>query len=64
MNPEHVTMSSKVDAKAFKEHIELVLEYRTNKKDGMKRLRPPENQKLICYVEDLHLSYMDDYGDQ
>ena len=59
MNAEHVTMSSKVDAKAFKEHIEAVLEWRTNKKEGVKKLRPAENHKLICYVEDLHLGYMD-----
>ena len=62
--PEHITMSSKCDARTFKDTVENVLEWRTNKKIGEKRLRPPENHKLICYVEDLHLSQVDNYGDQ
>jgi len=58
-----MTMSSKCDAKDFRETIEGMLQWRTNKRLGEKRLRPPENHKLICYVEDVHLAQMDDYGD-
>jgi hypothetical protein len=27
-------------------------------------LKPPKDNRLICYVEDLHLSYIDACGDQ
>ena len=56
-------MSSKCDARVLRETVEGMLEWRTNKKVGEKRLRPPENHKLICYVEDVHLAQKDAYGD-
>ena len=41
------------------------MEYRIlNPKTHERCLRPPENNKLICYIEDLHMSYTDNYGDQ
>ena len=61
---DHVTMSSHCDSRIFKENVERLLEWRLNKQTGRHRLRPHLDNKLICYVEDLHLTWTDAYGDQ
>lgn len=61
---DHVTMSSHCDATRFKENIERLLEWRPSKLTGERKLRPHLESKLICYVEDLHLGWTDQHGDQ
>jgi hypothetical protein len=57
-------MSSHTDATVFKETVERLLDWRVSKASGTRRLRPHLDNKLICYIEDLHLAYTDPYGDQ
>jgi hypothetical protein len=57
-------MSSHTDSTLFKENVERLLEWRVNKATGQRSLRPHLDNKLICYVEDLHMSWTDHYGDQ
>ena len=62
---DHVTMSSHTDSSLFKENVERLLEFRLSKHTpGVRRLRPHLDNKLICYVEDLHMCWRDPYGDQ
>lgn len=61
---DHVTMSAHTDSQVFKENIERLLEWRVHKDSGLRRLRPHLDNKLLCYVEDLHMSWTDPYGDQ
>ena len=61
---DHVTMSAQCDSKIFKDSVERLLEWRLNKQTGQRRLRPHLDNKLICYVEDIHMSWTDAYGDQ
>ena len=61
---DHITMSAHTDSVVFKENVERLLEWRLDKKTGLRRLRPHLDNKLIVYVEDLHLSNTDLYGDQ
>lgn len=61
---DHVTMSSHTDSQIFKENVERLLEWRLNKATNQRRLKPHLDNKLICYVEDLHMSWTDAYGDQ
>jgi hypothetical protein len=44
--------------------VERLLEWRLNKATGGHRLRPHLDNKLICYVEDLHMAWTDPCGDQ
>mmetsp|Transcript_42647 Transcript_42647/g.65399 ORF Transcript_42647/g.65399 Transcript_42647/m.65399 type:complete len:169 (-) Transcript_42647:6885-7391(-) len=60
---EHLTLSQHSESKSFKRNVEGMLEYRLVAKNQERSLRPPEGNKLICYIEDLHLSYTDKYGD-
>lgn len=60
---DHITMSAHTDSVVFKENVERLLEWRLDKKTGLRRLRPHLDNKLIVYVEDLHLSNTDLYGD-
>lgn len=57
-------MSAHTDSQVFKENIERLLEWRLDKNTNLRRLRPHLDNKLICYVEDLHMSWVDPYGDQ
>ena len=61
---DHVTMSAHTDSQVFKENLERLLEWRPNKATGLRRLRPHLDNKLICYIEDLHMSWTDSCGDQ
>jgi hypothetical protein len=61
---DHVTMSSHCDSTGFKENLERLLEWRPSKQTGERRLRPHLDNKLVCYVEDLHLGWTDAHGDQ
>jgi hypothetical protein len=56
-------MSSHTDSTQLKESIEKLLEWRLDKKGGERKLRPHLDNKLICYVEDLHMSWTDQSGD-
>jgi hypothetical protein len=56
-------MSSHTDSTQFKDNIERLLEWRLDKKDGTRKLRPHLDNKLICYVEDIHMSMIDSSGD-
>jgi len=58
-------MSSHTDSSLFKENVERLLEFRLSKHTpGVRKLRPHLDNKLICYVEDLHMCWTDPYGDQ
>lgn len=57
-------MSAHCDSSVFKENIERLLEWRPSKLTGEQKLRPHLENKLICYVEDLHLGWTDAHGDQ
>ena len=61
---DHVTMSSHSDCTIFKESVERLLEWRLDRATGLRRLRPHLDNKLICYVEDVHLAATDVVGDQ
>ena len=60
---DHVTVSEHTDAAVFKGNVERLLEWRQNKATGVRKLRPHLDNKLICYVEDLHMCWTDPYGD-
>jgi excinuclease UvrABC ATPase subunit len=60
---DHVTMSSHTDSTQFKDNVEKLLEWRLDKKGGTRKLRPHLDNKLICYVEDLHMGFTDSSGD-
>lgn len=60
---DHVTVSGHTDCVVFKENVERLLEWRQNKATGTRSLRPHLDNKLICYVEDLHMCWTDPYGD-
>mmetsp|Transcript_42572 Transcript_42572/g.65299 ORF Transcript_42572/g.65299 Transcript_42572/m.65299 type:complete len:136 (+) Transcript_42572:4842-5249(+) len=57
-------MSDHTDSVIFKENVERLLEWRQNKATGQRRLRPHLENKLICYIEDIHMCWTDSYGDQ
>ena len=56
-------MSNHTSCVLFKENIEKLLEWRVSKITGNRRLRPHLDNKLICYVEDMHLGLVDQHGD-
>jgi excinuclease UvrABC ATPase subunit len=60
---DHVTMSSHTDSTQFKDNVERLLEWRLDKKGGTRKLRPHLDNKLVCYVEDVHMSWTDSSGD-
>ena len=64
MLTEHVTLSQQSDSVTFKDTIEHLLEWRHNETTGESSLVPPENNKLVCYIEDIRMSQIDAYGDQ
>ena len=61
---DHITTTQLTDSIVFRESVESLLSFRTSKTSGKKLLRPSLNNKLICYVEDVHLSWKDPFGDQ
>jgi hypothetical protein len=54
LQTDHVTLTSHTDSVCFKENVEKLLEWREVK--GVKALRPNLDNKLICFVEDLHMT--------
>ena len=60
---DHVTMSSHCDSTMLKENVERLLEWRADKATGERKLRPHQDNKLVCYVEDLHMAWKDPHGD-
>lgn len=64
LSTEHVTLSLKSDSIQFKDSIESMLEWRDSKNESEKRLRPPQDNKLVVFIEDLHLCRTDAAGDQ
>ena len=60
---EHITFSKHTDSTMLKDSIESMLEYKTDKDTGVRALRPSNNNKLIVYIQDLHLGSTDNYGD-
>lgn len=61
---EHITMSKYTDAHTFKSNVELLLEYREDKVTKERVYKPPMGNKIICYIQDLHLGSADKFGDQ
>jgi hypothetical protein len=57
-------MSNHTSCVLFKENIEKLLEWRKSKQTGTNKLRPHLDNKLICYVEDMHMGAVDQHGDQ
>lgn len=57
-------MTCHTDSIIFKENVERLLEWRLNKTTNLRKLRPHLDNKLVCYVEDLHLTQTDSHGDQ
>jgi hypothetical protein len=57
-------MTCHTDSIIFKENVERLLEWRLNKSTNTRKLRPHLDNKLVCYVEDLHLTMTDSHGDQ
>jgi len=56
-------MTCHTDSIIFKENVERLLEWRLNKSTNTRKLRPHLDNKLVCYVEDLHLTMTDTHGD-
>jgi dynein heavy chain len=61
---EHITLSKHSTCVSFKTMVEPLLEYKQEKNRRCRRLRPPAGNKLFCYIQDLHLSGVDQFGDQ
>jgi hypothetical protein len=57
-------MTCHTDSIIFKENVERLLEWRLNKQTNQRKLKPHLDNKLVCYVEDLHLTWTDSHGDQ
>lgn len=64
LQTDHVSLSSHTDSGVLKDNVERLLEWRTSKTTGEKVLRPHLDNKLICFIEDMHMSYTDEHGDQ
>lgn len=60
----HLTMSKRFDATRFKESLEGLLEQGPGGGSEKPKLRPPLGHRLVCYVEDLHMAFTDQHGDQ
>ena len=60
---EHITLSAHSNCSSLKHNVESLLEYRHGP-SGSKALRPPMGNKIVCYIQDLHLSDADAFGDQ
>lgn len=59
---DHITLTSHTDSTMFKDNIEEMLEYRPNK-EGDRVLMPHLDNKLLVFIEDLHMTMTDSYGD-
>lgn len=61
---EHITLSKHSTCVSFRTMLEPLLEYKQEKHGRVRALRPPGGNKLVCYIQDLHLSGTDCFGDQ
>jgi hypothetical protein len=61
---EHMTFSQHTSVTLFKDAVELSLEVVKDQQDGVRKLMPVNNNKLIFYIEDLHMCQIDQYGDK
>lgn len=61
---EHVTLSKHSNCSSFRTMVEAMLECKPTQDGQIRRLRPPNKNKLLIYIQDLHLSGVDRFGDQ
>ena len=62
MSTEHITLSSHSNCVTMRTSLEGLLQYGKDE-DGVLAYRPPRGNKLVCYIQDMHLSDADEYGD-
>jgi len=64
LQTEHITMSSHSTCTAFKANVESFLEYKQSKDSAERVFKPPKDNKIICYIQDVHLAMQDKFHDQ
>ena len=64
LQTEHVTLSKHSSCTAFKANVESILEYRHDKETDTRSYKPPRDNRVVCYIQDLHMAQVDKFGDQ
>lgn len=64
LQTEHITLSKHSTCTTFKANVESLLEYRQDKETDTRCYKPPRENKIICYIQDVHMAQSDKFGDQ